>query len=89
MILSDLRDYVKQRGQVSLSDIALHFDADYEVARQMLDVWIKKGKIHKQLATVSCGSSCNKCNASSTEIYVWGTATLNSSGLLPGDCQHQ
>ena len=28
MILSNIRDYLKQRGQCTLSDIALHFDTD-------------------------------------------------------------
>jgi len=44
MILANIRDYLKQRGQCTLSDIALHFDADADAVRGMLEVWIRKGK---------------------------------------------
>ena len=48
MILSEVRHYLRQRGQASLDDIALHFDADPMAVRGMLDIWIRKGKAHKQ-----------------------------------------
>lgn len=72
MILSDLRDYIKQRQQVSLADIVNHFDTDEQAARLMLDIWINKGKIHRKRATASCGSSCNQCQTANTEYYLWG-----------------
>ena len=71
MILSDVRDYLKQRGQCTLSDIALHFDTDPDAVRGMLEIWMRKGKVEKLSATNSCGSSCNSCEPSATEIYVW------------------
>ncbi|HEB82126.1 MAG TPA: sugar metabolism transcriptional regulator [Gammaproteobacteria bacterium] len=71
MILSDIRDYLKQRGQCTLSDIALHFDTDADAVRGMLDVWIRKGKVEKRLATAACGSSCQSCDPATTEVYVW------------------
>ncbi|MGD2118203.1 MAG: FeoC-like transcriptional regulator [Chromatiales bacterium] len=88
MILSELRDYVRQRNQVTLSDIALHFDSDPDTLRPMLDVWLRKGLIHKQLATASCGSSCTQCDSAATEIYVWGEAPSISTALLPDGCKH-
>lgn len=72
MILSDIGAYVKARGQVSLEDIALHFDADPEAVRGMLDVWVRKGKVRKQMATGSCGDQCGQCDLASVEIYFWG-----------------
>jgi hypothetical protein len=33
MILSDIRHYLEQRGQATLADIALHFDADPDAIR--------------------------------------------------------
>ena len=48
MILSDIRNYVQDRGQSSLADIALHFDIEPEAARGMLDIWIRKGKLQRR-----------------------------------------
>lgn len=71
MILADIRDYLKQRGQCTLSDIALHFDSDADAIRGMLEVWIRKGKVEKSFATASCGSSCQSCEPAATEVYLW------------------
>ena len=88
MILSDIRRYLEQRGQATLSDIALHFDADPDAVRGMLDVWINKGKVHKQMATGSCGSSCTQCDPDTTEIYVWGRKEAETRSILPVECVH-
>ncbi|OOZ40356.1 FeoC-like transcriptional regulator [Solemya elarraichensis gill symbiont] len=71
MILSEVREYVKERGRVTLADIVLHFDSDPESVRPMLEIWIKKGKIRKEMLTSACGSSCNACDTATTEIYTW------------------
>jgi hypothetical protein len=90
MILSNIRDYLKQRGQCTLSDIALHFDTDADAVRGMLDIWIKKGKVEKRSATSSCGTSCQSCDPASTEVYTWIDAiTINKSDIsIPGNCNH-
>lgn len=86
MILSELRDYIRQRQSVPLSDIVNHFDIDENTARQMLDVWLSKGKIGKQLATTSCGSSCNKCASAHTEYYFWAESVAVGNIVKPTDC---
>ena len=88
MILSDIRDYLQQRGQATLADIALHFDTDPDAVRGMLDIWIRKGKAHRKMATASCGSSCSQCDTAATEIYVWGEPR-NSKPPLPAGCEHR
>lgn len=91
MILSQVRDYLKQRGQCSLSDIALHFDTDANAVRGMLDIWIKKGKVEKRSATESCGTSCQSCDPAATEVYIWRESnTRNKFNVnIPGCCDHQ
>lgn len=95
MILSQVRDYLKQRGQCTLSDIALHFDTDADAVRGMLDVWIRKGKVEKRSATASCGSSCQSCDPAATEIYSWhennGNKTIKIAidAAIPGSCTHK
>lgn len=79
MILSQVRDYLKKRGQCTLSDIALHFDTDADAIRGMLEVWIRKGKVEKRSATNSCGTSCQSCDPAATEVYSWREQTTKSS----------
>lgn len=88
MILSELRDYIKHRQQVSLADIINHFDTDEQSARLMLEVWINKGKIYRKIATASCGSSCSRCQSATTEFYLWGKAPqAQNIDFLSGSCQ--
>ena len=85
MILSELKAYVQQRGQVTLADVVNHFDVDADVARDMLQVWINKGKMRCMQAAASCGSSCSRCEPLATEIYVWGAPVEGRQYLHP-DC---
>ena len=91
MILSQVRDYLKQRGQCTLSDIALHFDTDADAVRGMLDIWIKKGKVIKRSATDSCGTSCQSCDPATTEVYLWleSKTTDTIDVAIPGNCDHK
>ncbi len=74
-MLGDIRAYLEERGQAPLSDIARHLDVMPEVARDMLELWIRKGKVHRMAATPSCGTSCSQCDPATTEIYAWGKAS--------------
>ena len=93
MILSNIRDYLKQRGQCTLSDIALHFDTDADAVRGMLDVWIRKGKVKKSSATDSCGTSCQSCDPAATEVYSWCENNSQTENKLkvtvPSNCDHR
>lgn len=71
MILSEVRDYLRQRGPVSLGDVALHFDTDPQAVRGMLDVWVRKGKVERSTLMPACGSSCSQCGVATTEVYRW------------------
>ena len=91
MILSEIRDYLKQRGQCTLSDVALHFDTDANAVRGMLEIWVKKGKVEKSSATASCGTSCQSCDPATTEVYIWSESkTANKLNVtVPGNCDHK
>lgn len=88
MILSEVRNYLRERSQATLSDIALHFDTDADAVRGMMDVLIRKGKIRRRSATNSCGSSCNQCEPIATEIYEWVESTAINVDL-PQHCDHK
>jgi len=71
VILSDLRDYLKEQRRVALADLVNHFGMDADALRGMLGKWISKGKVRKLLLTSSCGTSCCQCDTALTEIYEW------------------
>lgn len=88
MMLADIRRYLQQRGRASLADIAVHFDTEPDALRGMLAVWMRKGRVLRQTATASCGSSCSKCQQAATEIYIWVEAGEAAGDALPDACPH-
>ncbi|WP_456445607.1 FeoC-like transcriptional regulator [Thiolapillus sp.] len=82
-MLADIRTYLQERGQASLADIARYLDVSPDVARDMLQLWLKKGRVQRIAATPSCGSSCSQCDPSTTEIYVWGDAKGQQPFVVP------
>ncbi len=71
MILSQVRDYLAERGQATLADIALHFDAEPGALRGILEQWERKGRVEKRKVEAACGTSCNRCDPAAMELYVW------------------
>ena len=68
-MLGEIRNYLKQRGPASLTEIATRFDVDTEAARLALDYWINKGKI-RTIAPPCDSSPCNGC-AGAEHLYQW------------------
>ncbi len=71
MILSQVRDYLAGRGQVTLAEIALHFDTEQDAMRGILEKWVLKGLVERRKVEAACGSSCNRCEPAAMELYVW------------------
>ncbi|MFZ2727236.1 MAG: FeoC-like transcriptional regulator [Methylococcaceae bacterium] len=71
MILTELRDYLKQQHRVSLKDLMTHFNSDADTLRAMLAKWINKGKVKKLSLEANCGTSCCRCDSTLTELYEW------------------
>lgn len=71
MILSELKNYVKSRRQVSLKDAALHFDVEPEAIRGMLEFWVSKGKMSKHSNDAACAGGCTCSFREDPEMYVW------------------
>lgn len=71
MILSELRDYLKQEHRVTLHDLVIHFDIDADALRGMLGKWISKGKVKRLSPDSTCGTTCCKCDPTLTELYEW------------------
>jgi putative ferrous iron transport protein C len=78
MILNDVKNYVKTRQQVSLRDIAVHFDVEPEALKGMLNFLVSKGKISRQTSP-ACAGSCACSQSENMEIYSWNPQLGNVS----------
>ncbi|WP_316975804.1 FeoC-like transcriptional regulator [Shumkonia mesophila] len=79
MILSDLKAYLRDHGQASLPAMARHFEADAEVLRGMLDVWVGKGTVRLRPPEGHC-DGCTACHTRCDEIYEWAAAPSAGHG---------
>ena len=72
-MLLAIRSLVHERGQVSLTDLALHFRKSPEAMRGMVGHWVAKGQVRKIACGASgCGHGCGGCSFAQThEIYAW------------------
>ena len=65
MILQQLKQYIEQHGRVSRKQLSDHFGMSEDGVEAMLDVWIRKGSVGKEL--VGCESS--DCCQPAKEIW--------------------
>lgn len=59
MLLGSIRDYVRERGTVSVQEVAHHFDIAADTARFALGYWQNRGRI--QALGSGCASSSSSC----------------------------
>ena len=71
MILTEIRDYLKTKGQAPLRDMALEFKMEQDALRPILEQWINKGKITKLPQGTTCGGGCHSCEPEAIELYQW------------------
>ena len=80
-MLADLRDYLARSVVASLRDLTLHFDTAPDAIRDMLGVWLRKGRVRRvdptTIAAPGCSSGacsgCSRCAdpATEAELYAW------------------
>lgn len=76
-MLTDVRAYLRERPLASLNDIALRLGVTPEVARNVLAVWMRKGRVEQ----IDCGSGCSNCQLCQgppAEFYRWRHAGTSS-----------
>ena len=80
MILSEIKRYLMERQHATLIDIAHHIGSEPDAVRGMLEQWIRKGKVVKHMAGSACGSGCNKCEDTVTEVFEWVGGSDDEAG---------
>ena len=71
MILVELKEHLKKTRTASLMALSSELHVEPGVIRELLNVWISKGKVRKCPQLPGCGTKCNKCNPLLTEFYQW------------------
>lgn len=51
MILTDLRNYISERGSVTQAELAKHFATNEDAINAMLEIWLKKGQLSRLVDT--------------------------------------
>ena len=75
-LLLDLKTHIDAQGSVSVTDLSYRFGISPDAVRGMLQHWIRKGAIEKQIQPLPCGGCtvstlCSSCSVpSETEYYV-------------------
>ncbi len=77
MILSDVRDYVREHGRASLRDIAVKFDLPETAVLEMLAHWERKGVIRRSAEVPPCGGKCAGCVLQCAAVFYWNDPNLN------------
>lgn len=70
MILSELRDYLAERGCAPIADLSRRFDVDEPALRGMLGLWESRNKVRILPPGAACGN-CTGCGAGSKDICEW------------------
>lgn len=76
MLMTDIYQYIELKGRVSLLDLSRHFHIKESALIQMLDFWVKKGKLTvTNLTTSVCVGNktcadCHSCSESALLFYM-------------------
>jgi len=72
-MLTEIKKLFTKYKSISLYDLSLHFEMEALAMQQMLEIWIKKGKLEKKdlsCLKVSCaGCVKNNCEPSKMIFY--------------------
>ncbi len=68
MILIELRNYLKQRVSVSMTELSMHFKKQACDLEPLLQYWIERGRIES--VELNCGGgSCKGCPMRCAKAY--------------------
>ncbi len=70
MILTEIKSYLFEKKRAVLIDIARHFGLEPDVAKGMLEHWIRKGKVCRIEGRI-CNKGCCQSDPANLEIYEW------------------
>jgi putative ferrous iron transport protein C len=70
-MLINIKNYLQKKQTANLQEIAWHCQQSLEITRDMLQIWLRKGKVKICPKPVGCGSKCQQCQPEFAEVYEW------------------
>lgn len=71
MNLSEIKKFLKQRGQACLYDFVSNYGVEAGEIRSILEVHVKEGKVRKRIFSTCCNGGCQECITAEYEFYEW------------------
>ncbi|PJE80153.1 hypothetical protein CI610_00878 [invertebrate metagenome] len=68
-MLIAISEYLSVRGLTSLADLSQHFDTSTDAMRDMLNHWVRKGRVIREIS--GCSKGCVSCAPERLELYRW------------------
>ncbi len=69
MLVTEIKEYVKESGKVSLQELSTYFDMEMEAMKQILDA-IMDDEETSLFKKPSCGK-CRQCQCHTRKQYQW------------------
>jgi hypothetical protein len=69
MTLIGVKALMMERRRATLTDIAVHFGSSPDAARQIMRLWLDKGRV-RVLERGACKGGCS-CATPPVEVYEW------------------
>jgi hypothetical protein len=63
--------HLQSQKVCNMFELTMRFNSSADVLRDMLNMWIRKGKVRCCRKTNQCGTQCVKCHPLITELYEW------------------
>ncbi len=66
MLLIQIRDYILKRQEVTLTELAIHFQMPESAIEKMADLWLQKAlieKLQQQCLDLDSSSGCSGCTS--------------------------
>ena len=70
-MLISIKKFMEEKYVANLEQIAAHIHQDPNTTRQLLEHWIRKGKLEKLPSPAGCGTRCQQCRPKYAEVYKW------------------
>jgi putative ferrous iron transport protein C len=70
-MLLQLKSYLKEKGIVSLEELAAYLDEDPNVIQDMLEHFIRKGQVVKKVSSDRCDTCTMHCGIDLLAVYEW------------------
>lgn len=70
-MLLEVKKFMQEKYVANLEQVAAYIQQDPDLTRQLLDHWVRKGKLEKLPQPAGCGTRCQQCRPKFAEVYKW------------------